>query len=326
MSVNSYREAGVDIDRGDQFASFIGGLASPAVSSGLGGFAGGVELDWGKYRRPVLLSSTDGVGTKLLAAQGLNRFDTVGIDLVAMCVNDLAVCGADPQVFLDYIACGKLDEGILREVIQGVVRGCEMADCILAGGETAEMPDMYQGTDFDLAGFSVGLVEKEQQMPFSQAMKPGDKLFGLPSSGIHSNGLSLARKVLPSNDREGWSQLLEPTVIYVRALRQLRRIPGLLGAAHITGGGLEANTRRLLPEGLKPRFTWQWPVPEIFPRIQKAGSIEAGEMRRVFNMGIGLALTVEAEKADQWQKQAREKGLNPLELGELAGDSEESLG
>lgn len=196
MDIKSYAEAGVDIEKGDRFAEFIGSLKSKAVSGEIGGFAGGIEIDTEKYKKPVLLSTTDGVGTKLLIARQLEKYDTIGIDLVAMCVNDLIVCGADPVNFLDYIACGKLNEKQMQEIIKGVVEGCEQSECILAGGETAEMPDVYAEDDFDLAGFCVGLVNKDNILPKKDKISKGDTVLALPSAGIHSNGLSLARKVI----------------------------------------------------------------------------------------------------------------------------------
>ncbi|MFW5743900.1 MAG: phosphoribosylformylglycinamidine cyclo-ligase [Spirochaetota bacterium] len=289
MKPRSYDEAGVSVARGDSFAARLARLDSPAVGA-IGGFAGGLEIDIARYRHPVLLSTTDGVGTKLLVARELGVWNTVGVDLVAMCVNDLAVCGADPAVFLDYIACGRIDEDILSQVASGIVTGCELAECTLAGGETAELPDMYGPGDIDLAGFATGIAERDEQLPRRDAMIAGDLVVGLASSGIHSNGLSLARKVLPADDRDGWRELLTPTRIYVRELRAAR--PHIKGAAHITGGGLVANLRRILPDGLQPEVGWDWQSPQIFDRIADAGPISAPEMRRVFNMGVGIAMVV----------------------------------
>ena len=221
MDIKSYSEAGVDIEKGDRFASYISSIKSSAVSNAIGGFAGGVELDMSGFKQPIMLSATDGVGTKLIVAQKLKKYDTLGIDLTAMCVNDLAVCRAWPLSFLDYIGCGSLNEDIMKDVIKGIVDGCEQAECILAGGETAEMPDMYAGNDFDLAGFCVGIVEKSKMLPFTGEIRSEDVILGLPSSGIHSNGLSLARKVIPESDNKLMNMLLEPTVIYVKALKSL---------------------------------------------------------------------------------------------------------
>ncbi|NCN05901.1 MAG: phosphoribosylformylglycinamidine cyclo-ligase [Spirochaetales bacterium] len=296
MKPKSYEEAGVNISKGDSFANFIASLSSPALSKDLGGFAGGIEIDTQKYTNPILLSATDGVGTKLLVARSLGIYDTLGIDLVAMCVNDLIVCGAEPQVFLDYIATGRIEEDILHALMRGIVRGCEDAQCVLAGGETAEMPDVYGSGDFDLAGFATGLVDKTDRLPKPEVMNPGDLIYGIPSSGIHSNGLSLARKVLSLENPEIATLLLTPTRIYVRHLKSLFAKVHVSGAAHITGGGLEGNFSRLLPRTLKAEFTWNWPVPPIFDLIQKEGDIEQEEMRKVFNMGIGIAFIIPKEE------------------------------
>ncbi len=296
---NTYSSAGVDIEKGERFAEFIGNIKSRAVSKGLGGFAGGVELDIAGCKNPVLLSTTDGVGTKLLVARKLKKFDTLGIDLVAMCVNDLVVCGAFPLCFLDYIACSRINEGILKEIIKGIVSGCEEACTKLTGGETAEMPDLYSGDDFDLAGFSSGIVEKSKLLPHRDRMSHGDIILGLPSSGIHSNGLSLARKVLPSEKIELWEELLVPTKIYVKEMKLLLSTEKILSAAHITGGGLINNIIRVIPENLKPELSFNWSVPDIFKSIKSHGNISEGEMRRVFNMGIGMALIVKNENLQE---------------------------
>ena len=311
----TYAEAGVDIEKGDRFARFIGSIQSKAVSGALGGFAGGVEIDVKKYKAPVLMSCTDGVGTKLLVAQTLKSFDTVGIDLVAMSVNDLIVCGAEPLVFLDYIACGGIDEQLLEDLIKGIVAGCEDAECTLAGGETAEMPDLYKNGDFDLAGFCVGIVDKEKALPQKDRMAAGDRIFGLPSAGIHSNGLSLARKVITDPSDPMYKELLVPTKIYVKELKSLLEGEYIKGAAHITGGGLEANFQRVLPDHLAPEFTWDWPVPDIFKAIQEKGPVTTGEMRKVFNLGIGVAFAVAAEHASKMRELAQSKGIRLLEIG-----------
>lgn len=311
MKPRSYDDAGVSVARGESFAAYLAGLDSPAVGR-IGGFSGGLEIDASRYRRPVLLSTTDGVGTKLLVARELGVWDTVGIDLVAMCVNDLAVCGADPAVFLDYIACGRIDESVLRQIAAGIVAGCEQAECTLAGGETAELPDMYAADDVDLAGFATGIAERDEQLPRPQTMVAGDLVVGLASSGIHSNGLSLARKVVPAGDRAALREILTPTRIYVRELRAARSI--IKGAAHVTGGGLVANLERALPDGLRPRIAWDWDVPPVFDLISSAGDIAAEEMRRVFNMGVGIAMVVSPE-----DRPALERALDEplLTLGSL---------
>ena len=317
MGKIDYRTAGVDIDKGDRFAEFIGSIKSRAVGAGIGGFSGGVEFDPSKYRRPVILSCTDGVGTKLMVAQKLGIFDTIGIDLVAMNVNDLAVCGAQPLSFLDYIACGSINEKLLHDIIKGIVRGCEIADCVLVGGETAEMPDLYRKDDFDLAGFCLGIVEKDKKLPRLDLISAGDSLYALPSSGIHSNGLSLARKAVPPDDLSIWKELLTPTHIYVRELIHLHGSGTIAAAAHITGGGLLGNLLRVIPPGLVPRLTWDWKVPEIFRLIQEGGSVETEEMRRVFNMGIGIVLVVPKEEESGFLKASAEKKITTFKIGEL---------
>ncbi|MDC7124060.1 MAG: phosphoribosylformylglycinamidine cyclo-ligase [Spirochaetales bacterium] len=317
MEIKSYSQAGVDIEKGDRFASYISSIKSSAVSNSIGGFAGGLELDMSGYKHPVMLSATDGVGTKLIVAQKLKKFDTLGIDLTAMCVNDLAVCGAWPLSFLDYIGCGKLNEEIMKEVIKGIVDGCEQAECILAGGETAEMPDMYPDNDFDLAGFCVGMVEKSKMLPFTNEIKAGDIILGLPSSGIHSNGLSLARKVIPSDDSALMNMLLKPTIIYVKALKKLIGTQKVISAAHITGGGLEGNIIRVLPKNVHPEFNYNWSVPEIFDIIQKKGAIEESEMRKVYNMGIGIAIIAHPENVDTILNEAKSSGIDIFEAGVL---------
>lgn len=296
MRPRSYEEAGVSIARGDAFASYLAGLDSPALGA-LGGFAGGHEIDLAAYSHPVLLSTTDGVGTKLLVAKALDDYTTVGIDLVAMSVNDLCVCGADPTLFLDYIACGRIDERQLKSVARGIVAGCEEAGCVLAGGETAELPDMYGPGDIDLAGFAVGIVERDARLPHSDSIRAGDAVVGLASSGVHSNGFSLARKVAATDDTALLRELLTPTRIYVRHLAAIRH--SIKAAAHITGGGLEANLMRVVPRGLKLDLSWDWPRPAVFDTIASAGSIPETEMRSVFNMGIGIAMIVRPELASR---------------------------
>lgn len=311
----TYSEAGVDIEKGDRFASFIGNIQSKAVSNSIGGFAGGIEIDTDKYKKPVLLSCTDGVGTKLMVAQQMQKFDTLGIDLVAMCVNDLIVCGASPLVFLDYIGCGKLNEDVLKEVIKGIVEGCEQAGCTLAGGETAEMPDMYSDNEFDLAGFSVGIVEKSQMLPQLDKIESGDILFGMASVGVHSNGLSLARKTIALDDKVNMEKLLTPTKIYVKEIETLLQSEQIIAAAHITGGGLEGNIVRALPENLKPELNWEWEKPEIFNTIQKNGNISDSEMKKVFNMGIGMILIVKKDNEQSFLKFSKENNINIFKAG-----------
>ena len=318
MPVKSYEEAGVSIDKGDKFASFIGSLKSKAVSRSIGGFAGGISIDTKKYKNPIMLSTTDGVGTKLMIAQELGIYDTVGIDLVAMSVNDLIVCGAAPQTFLDYIACGKIHEEVLHQIIKGVVDGCEQAECTLAGGETAEMPDVYGSDDFDLAGFAVGIVDRDKMLPRKKNIKKGDIILGLPSAGIHSNGLSLARKVIDKKDKAGRRELLKPTKIYVKELKKLIAKDNIEAAAHITGGGLTGNLIRTLPKTVKPVFdTKAWEVPEIFRKIQKNGGIDPVEMERVFNMGIGIAMVVKKNNVDDVLSFAKRSKIAIRVIGEI---------
>lgn len=297
----TYREAGVDVERGDAFAAFIAGLRSPAVLSSIGSFAGAMELDTAGMERPLLLTTTDGVGTKILVGRALGRYDTLGIDLVAMNVNDLLVCGARPLGFLDYIACGRIDEEVLHPIITGVVRGCELARCTLTGGETAEMPGLYSGEDFDLVGFIIGVVEKDAVLNGS-AIKPGDVVLGLPSNGLHTNGYSLVRRIFgesrevlithyPELGRTLGEALLVPHHSYYREVKPL--LPLVKGLAHITGGGLLDNVPRVLPGGVAARFDSKlWTVPPIFRLIQERGKVGSSEMYRVFNMGIGMTIFV----------------------------------
>lgn len=318
MKIKSYAEAGVDIEKGDKFSRYISSIKSSAVAGDIGGFAGGTEIDLNRYRAPVLLSTTDGVGTKLLLTKELGIYSTIGIDLVAMCVNDLIVCGAQPLNFLDYIACGRLDTEVMEKVIQGIVRGCEEASCILAGGETAEMPDLYSPGDFDLAGFCTGIAEKDKILPKKDKVKKGDIIFALPSTGIHSNGLSLARKVIPVKEREWRKKLLEPTKIYVKEMEALLKTEKIISAAHITGGGLEGNIERTLPRGKKARLDYtSWEVPEIFHKIRKDGEISEKEMRKVFNMGIGIAVITSQSDAGMLLSAAEKEGISLKAVGEV---------
>lgn len=313
----TYKNSGVDIEKGDKFASFISNMKSSAVNVS-GGFAGGFEIDVNKYKQPVVLSCTDGVGTKLIVAQKLNKFDTIGIDLVAMSVNDLIVCGAAPQSFLDYIACSHINEPQMKALISGIVEGCEQAECILNGGETAEMPDLYKNDDFDLAGFCIGIAEKSEILPKINEIKNGDVIFGLPSTGIHSNGLSLARKII-TPDHSAFPILLDPTKIYVKELKKLLKTGNILAAAHITGGGLESNTARVAPDNINLSFNWNWDVPEIFKHIQETGNVKESEMRKVFNMGIGIAIIVSNENCKSFKQTANKSGITMLEIGKVNG-------
>ncbi len=307
----SYRDAGVDIDAGDALVDRIKPLAKrtlrPEVLGGIGGFGALFELT-GKYREPVLVSGTDGVGTKLKLAFQLDKHDTVGQDLVAMSVNDILVQGAEPLFFLDYFACGKLEVETAADVVAGIARGCELAGCALIGGETAEMPGMYPPGEYDLAGFAVGAVEKSEIID-GRRIAPGDVVLGLGSSGAHSNGYSLIRKIIDvaqpdlAADFDGRPMkdvILEPTRIYVKPLLALFRAhPGMVkGLAHITGGGLTENVPRILGEHLAATLDAStWPLPPLFQWLQKAGNVDAQEMYRVFNCGIGMVVVVSADDA-----------------------------
>ena len=316
--MRSYSEAGVDIDRGDRFVSFIKSIRSRAVDPGIGGFSAALPLDSLGFRNPVLMTTTDGTGTKLLVAKKLKRFDTIGIDLVAMSVNDLVVCGAQPVVFLDYIACGRIDETRMHDLVRGIVRGCELAGCSLGGGETAEMPDVYGIDDFDLAGFAVGIAEKDAVLPRTTEIRKGDLVLGLPSSGIHSNGLSLARRLIPESDTGAWADMLIPTRIYAAEMKALIQSGKVLAAAHITGGGLFGNLQRVLPDKLTPKLAFDWPVPPIFARIQSAGNVPDAEMRSVFNLGIGIAMVVHPGDRSALKEKAEQAGTALLDIGVLA--------
>ncbi len=307
----TYKESGVDIDRANSFVERIKPLIKATsrreVMSGIGGFGGLFHLDIAKNTDPVLVSSTDGVGTKLKIAQMIRKHDTVGIDLVAMSVNDVVVQGAEPLFFLDYIATGKIDVETTVQIVEGVVRGCQEAGCALIGGETAEMPGFYPDGEYDLAGFCVGVVEAEKMIDGSE-IRVGDRIIGIASSGLHSNGFSLARRVLfeeggfrPDDPAEGLAQslgleLLKPTRIYVKSVLNLIKNFNIRGIVHITGGGFLDNIPRIVPapcRAVLQRGTW--PVPPVFELIRKTGNIEELEMFRVFNMGIGMVLIV-AEK------------------------------
>ena len=307
----SYRDAGVDIDAGNTLVDRIKPLVAKTrraeVMAGLGGFGGLFHLAQ-RYRDPVLVSGTDGVGTKLLLARQMNRHDTIGIDLVAMCVNDILVCGAEPLFFLDYFACGKLDVDAAADVVGGIAEGCRQAGCALIGGETAEMPGMYGEDEYDLAGFTVGAVERDRLIDGSQ-IHAGDVVLGLPSSGPHSNGYSLIRKVIAhagaslQDDIDGeklGDLLLAPTRIYVSSILPLLETFSLHGMAHITGGGLTENIIRVVPDGLGLEIdTKAWAVPPVFQWLQEAGNISDAEMQRTFNMGIGFVIICSASEADQ---------------------------
>jgi phosphoribosylformylglycinamidine cyclo-ligase len=310
----TYRDAGVDIDAGEDLVTRIGPMAAsthrPGVLGGLGGFGGLFGLAEAGYEDPVLVSGTDGVGTKLKLAFALDRHETIGIDLVAMCVNDILTSGAEPLFFLDYFGTGHLNPSVGAAVVSGIAEGCRQSGCALLGGETAEMPGMYSPGEYDLAGFCVGAVERKDLLDPAR-VQSGDVILGLASSGLHSNGYSLARRALlevaamnlgdtmPSTEATLGDVLLEPTRIYVRSVRAaLSRHPGAIHAlAHITGGGLVDNVPRVLPEGLQASIAWgSWPEPAVFGMLRGAG-IEEAEMRRTFNLGIGMVVIVEPSAA-----------------------------
>ncbi len=300
----TYRDAGVDIDAGDELVERIRPYARrtmrPEVLGGLGGFGAMVEVSK-KYRNPVMVAGTDGVGTKLKLAFRMKKHDTIGIDLVAMSVNDILVSGAEPVFFLDYFACGKLRVEVAADVVKGVAAGCELAGCALIGGETAEMPGLYDPNEYDLAGFALGLVEKERIID-GGAIVPGDAIVGLASSGAHSNGYSLVRKILavtgaeldePFDGRTLGEALLEPTRIYVKPVLALLDKVTVKGIAHITGGGLVENVPRVLPAATAARLEKaRWPRPAVFDWLQREGNVPEPEMHRTFNCGLGMVLVV----------------------------------
>ena len=330
----SYRDAGVDISAGDELVERIKPFAKKTlregVLSGLGGFGALFEVPK-RYREPVLVSGTDGVGTKLKLAFELGRHDTVGIDLVAMSVNDVLVQGAEPLFFLDYFACGKLDVDIAATVVKGIAQGCEYAGCALIGGETAEMPGMYPAGEYDLAGFAVGVVEKSQIISGAQIVA-GDVVLGLPSSGAHSNGYSLVRKIIARAkpdldahfDGEGGhartlaDAIMAPTRIYVKPMLALINALPVKGLAHITGGGITENVPRVLPENVKAVIeTSRWQRPELFAWLQREGQVADSEMHRVFNCGIGMVVIVAAEHVQQALHLLHAAGEKALEIGRI---------
>lgn len=333
----SYKDAGVDIDAGNALVERIKGVtkrtARPEVKGNIGGFGALCELP-SKYKEPLLVSGTDGVGTKLRLAIEAGKHDTVGIDLVAMCVNDLIVQGAEPLFFLDYYATGKLDVDVAADVVTGIGEGCVRAGCALIGGETAEMPGMYQSGDYDIAGFCVGVVEKSEVIDGSK-VAPGDALIAVGSSGPHSNGYSLIRKVLEvsgadlEQELEGKKlvdHLLEPTRIYVKSVLALMAEQPLHAISHITGGGFWENIPRVLPAGTKAVIdgsSWQWPT--VFNWLQEAGNIETREMYRTFNCGVGLVIAVPQDNKDAVVAKLQAEGENAWVIGhiEAANEGEE---
>ena len=316
----SYRDAGVDMDAGDALVDAIKPFAKrtlrPEVLAGIGGFGALCRIPK-KYKRPVLVSGTDGVGTKLKLAFELDKHDTVGIDLVAMSVNDVLVQGAEPLFFLDYFACGKLERGVATQVVQGIARGCELAGCSLIGGETAEMPGMYPEGEYDLAGFCVGVVE-EKRILDGRSIRPGDVILGLASSGPHSNGYSLIRRILQRERPPSMAAVFEPTRIYVKPVLKLLQKVRVKGLAHITGGGLTGNVPRILPKKTRAVIRKaSWPRPEVFRWLQRAGDVDEAEMHRVFNCGIGMIVVVAAGDAKRATKQLQAAGETVYTIGAI---------
>ncbi|MCK4259565.1 MAG: phosphoribosylformylglycinamidine cyclo-ligase [Halanaerobiales bacterium] len=332
MADFTYRNAGVDIDAGNEAVERIKGMVAsthnPAVLAGLGGFGGLFGLDVKGMEEPVLVSGTDGVGTKLKIAIDLDCHDSVGIDLVAMCVNDVLAQGAKPLFFLDYLAVSKVEPEKVEELVSGIVEGCTQAECALIGGETAEMPDLYQSGEYDMAGFVVGIVDRKKMIT-GETIKAGDKIIGLPSSGIHSNGYSLVRKIFAKERGFDWNEtlpgleaplgevLLTPTRIYVKPVITLLEKFNIGGIAHITGGGFLENIPRVLSSDLKAEITeGTWPKLAIFELIEKEG-VESNEMYRTFNQGIGMILVVKSEEVENIQAMLREMGEESYLIGEV---------
>ncbi|EPA0508826.1 MULTISPECIES: phosphoribosylformylglycinamidine cyclo-ligase [Vibrio] len=326
----SYKDAGVDIDAGNALVDRIKGAVKrtrrPEVMGGIGGFGALCELPT-KYKQPVLVSGTDGVGTKLRLALDMNKHDTIGIDLVAMCVNDLIVQGAEPLFFLDYYATGKLDVDTAADVVSGIAEGCVQAGCALIGGETAEMPGMYEGEDYDVAGFCVGVVEKEDVIDGTK-VAAGDALIAVGSSGPHSNGYSLIRKILEVSGADKSEELagrtigehlLEPTTIYIKSALKMIEKHDIHAISHITGGGFWENIPRVLPEGTKAVIdgnSWEWPV--IFKWLQEKGNVDTHEMYRTFNCGVGLIVALPKDQADAAVALLKEEGENAWVIGQIA--------
>lgn len=330
----SYKDAGVDIDAGNALVERIKNVAKkttrPEVMGGLGGFGGLCEIPAG-YKQPVLVSGTDGVGTKLRLAMDLKKHDTIGIDLVAMCVNDLIVAGAEPLFFLDYYATGALNVETAAQVVTGIGKGCELSGCALVGGETAEMPGMYHGEDYDLAGFCTGVVEKSEIIDGSK-VKAGDVLIGVASSGPHSNGYSLIRKIIEVTNADLDEQidgrplkdaLLEPTRIYVKSVLSLLKSVQVNALSHITGGGLLENIPRVLPDNTKAVLDKNsWQLPAVFSWLQEKGNVELTEMYRTFNCGVGLVICVPAEQQAQALESLKDNGEDAWVIGSIAQANE----
>jgi phosphoribosylformylglycinamidine cyclo-ligase len=331
MEELTYKKAGVDIDEGDRFVSLISPLVKktfrPEVMTEIGSFGALFKLDIKKYKEPVLVSGTDGVGTKLKIAFMMDKHDTVGIDLVAMCVNDILTLGAEPLFFLDYFATGKLKSEKAKDVVKGIAEGCKESGCALIGGETAEMPGFYGESEYDLAGFAVGVVDRDKIIDGSK-MKEGDVIIGLASSGLHSNGYSLARKVffdaakfdidthIPELGATIGEELLKPTKIYVKAFNALKEKMDVHGMAHITGGGIVGNVPRIIKDGLTAVIKEDsWPVPPIFNIIKRLGNVPDEDMKKTFNLGIGYVIVLPEENSDPSISTLKQYGFDAYNIG-----------
>lgn len=324
----SYKEAGVDIDKGNLFIKQIKPLVKSTKREGvltdIGSFSGLFHIAARRYKEPVLVSSTDGVGTKLLIAQAVARHNTVGIDLVAMCVNDVATTGAEPLFFLDYISTGRLEPKVLKEVVSGISYACRETGYALVGGETAEMPDMYKPGTYDLAGFCVGIIEKKNIID-GRNIRKGDRVLGLASNGLHSNGYSLVRKVFSKKEQKSLKdELLKPTRLYVQPLLALQKIIKVKGIAHITGGAYKDKIPRIMPRGLGVEIKKEsWPIPQIFKLIQKKGRVKEEEMYRVFNMGIGMVVVISPKDVMKAQNLLAKFKIRSWVIGEVVKGKKE---
>jgi len=330
MNKITYKSSGVDVKKANVFVDSIQDLGKRTITSGVlkrkGSFGSLFALDKSSCKNPVLVSSTDGVGTKLLIANLVNRHDTVGIDLVAMNVNDILCVGAKPLFFLDYIACGKLKPNVLKEVVKGIAVGCQEAGCALIGGETAEMPGMYKTDDYDLAGFAVGIVEKDKIIDGSR-IQVGNALIGLASNGLHSNGFSLVRKVLSTSEQKKLAgELLRPTQIYVKEILDLLERFDIKGIAHITGGSFYEKLARIVPEGKCAVIEREsWPVPKIFQMIQKKGKIAEAEIFRTLNMGIGMVLAVDLKDVGSVINSLPQSRMKCWQIGRVIQDKKQKI-
>ncbi|MBM7568050.1 phosphoribosylformylglycinamidine cyclo-ligase [Paenibacillus sacheonensis] len=334
----AYKQAGVDIAAGNEaverMKKHVKKTFRPEVLTDLGGFGGLFGLNKDKYEEPVLVSGTDGVGTKLKVAFAMDKHDTIGIDAVAMCVNDIIVQGAEPLFFLDYLACGKVEPAKIEAIVKGIADGCVQSGCALIGGETAEMPGMYQGDEYDIAGFTVGIVDKKKIID-GKTIGPGDVVLGLASSGIHSNGYSLVRRLLVDNSGYGLDEklpelegktlgevIIEPTRIYVKSVLELINRVTVKGMAHITGGGFIENIPRVLPEGVNVEIAYgSWPIQPVFKLMQEKGGITNRDMFTTFNMGVGMIVVVGAEQAEEALRAAKELGEDAYIIGKVTEGS-----